>query len=162
MNSVETEGRRAVRVWPLCGDCRDCRDFCIGLTPHSGRIVGYTEVIQDGHPFGSVPGSRLVGGDLLLLCLRANRNLFRARSRILESYNDRGICCVGAGFPNRRRVEQFSQMISHSQKPTFSEQPDIGRKMNRSISLLRLVGFLCKWLGSTKIWGQLGAKTRAS
>src|SRR6266436_9736290 len=103
-------------------------------------------------PRGRLRSSRLVGGDLLLLCLRANRNLFRARSRILESYNDRGICCVGAGFPNRRRVEQFSQMISHSQKPTFSEQPDIGRKMNRSISLLRLVGFLCKWLGSTKIW----------
>jgi hypothetical protein len=37
------------------------------------------------------------------------------------------------GFPNRRRVEQFSQMKSHSQKPTFSEQPDIGRKMGRSI-----------------------------
>jgi hypothetical protein len=52
-------------------------------------------------------------------------------------------------------------MKSHSQKPTFSEQPDIGRKMDRSISLLGLVGFLCKWLGSTKIWGQLGAKTRA-
>jgi len=52
-----------------------------------------------------------VGGDLLLLCLRANRNSFRARSRILESYNDRGICCVGAGFPNRRRAETFSQML---------------------------------------------------
>ena len=51
--------------------------------------------------------SRLVGGDLLLLCLRANRNLFRARSRILESYNDRGICCVGAGFPNRCRPERL-------------------------------------------------------
>src|ERR1700739_4621024 len=54
-------------------------------------------------------GSRLVGGDLLLLCLRANRNSFRARNRILESYNDRGICCVG-GFPNRRQVKQFSRM----------------------------------------------------
>ena len=45
-------------------------------------------------------------------------------------------------------------MKSHSQKPTFLEQPDIRRKMDRSISLLGLVGFLCKWLGSTKIWGQ--------
>jgi len=50
-------------------------------------------------------------------------------------------------------------MKSHSQKPTFLEQPDIRRKMDRSISLLGLVGFLYKWLGSTKIWGQLGAKT---
>ena len=50
-----------------------------------------------------VPGSRLVGGDLLLLSLRANRNSFRVRSRILGSYNDQGIWSVGAGFPNRRR-----------------------------------------------------------
>jgi hypothetical protein len=48
-----------------------------------------------------------VGGNLLLLCLRANRNSFRVRSRILGSYNDQGIWSVGAGFPNRRQAERL-------------------------------------------------------
>ena len=46
----------------------------------------------------------------MLLCLRANRNSFRARSRIRGSYNDRGICCVDTGFPNRRRTGWLSRI----------------------------------------------------
>jgi len=68
-----------------------------------------------------VPICRLVGGDLLLLSLRANRNSFRVRSRILGSYNDQGIWSVGAGFPNRRRAEQLLPIQSEGDRPAYSE-----------------------------------------
>jgi hypothetical protein len=41
----------------------------LALAVSSGRVVGYTEVIQDGHPCGSVPGSRHGGS-------KSNRSLF--------------------------------------------------------------------------------------
>ena len=46
---------------------------------------------------GLVMGSRLVGSDLLLRCYVLTES-HSGPSRILGSYNDQGISCVGAGF----------------------------------------------------------------